>query len=88
MGTISLVSTTEELHGRNSSGCGLAIREYGLEIRHADHVAPSVRKTLILSLSTSGDRLVGIVRSRTEAKDLLEICLFRIRHVDKKNSIV
>jgi hypothetical protein len=28
-GPLSLVSTTEELHGRNSSGSGLEIREYG-----------------------------------------------------------
>jgi hypothetical protein len=28
-GTISLVSTIEELLGRNSSGSGLEIREYG-----------------------------------------------------------
>jgi hypothetical protein len=28
-GPLSLVSTTEELLGRNSSGCGLEIREYG-----------------------------------------------------------
>jgi hypothetical protein len=41
---LSLVSATEELLGRNSSGSGLEIREYGLGIRHADHVAPSIRK--------------------------------------------
>jgi hypothetical protein len=29
MGTLSLVSTIEELLGRNSSGSGLEIREYG-----------------------------------------------------------
>jgi hypothetical protein len=28
-GPLSLVSTTEELLGKNSSGCGLEIREYG-----------------------------------------------------------
>jgi hypothetical protein len=28
-GPLSLVSTTEELHGRNSSGSGLEIQEYG-----------------------------------------------------------
>jgi hypothetical protein len=39
---LSLVSTTEELLGRNSSGSGLDSREYG--IRHADHVASSIRK--------------------------------------------
>jgi hypothetical protein len=43
-GPLSLVSTTEELLGRNSSGSGLEIREYGLRIRHVYHVAPSSRK--------------------------------------------
>jgi hypothetical protein len=42
-GPLSLVSTTEELLGRKSSGSGLENREYG--IRHADHVAPSIRKS-------------------------------------------
>jgi hypothetical protein len=41
---LSLVSTTEELIGRKSSGSGLESREYGRGIRHADHVAPSIRK--------------------------------------------
>jgi hypothetical protein len=35
-------------------------------IRHADHVAPSIRKNLTLTSSTSGGRSVGIVRSRTQ----------------------
>jgi hypothetical protein len=30
---------------RKSSGSGLESREYGLGIRHADHVAPSIRKS-------------------------------------------
>jgi hypothetical protein len=29
---------------KKSSGSGLEIREYGLGIRHADHMAPSIRK--------------------------------------------
>jgi hypothetical protein len=37
------VSTTEELLGRKISGSGLESREYDLGIRHADHVAPSIR---------------------------------------------
>jgi hypothetical protein len=43
-GPLSIVSTTEELLGRNSSGSALESREYSLGIRHADHVAPSIRK--------------------------------------------
>jgi hypothetical protein len=44
-GPLSLVSTTEELPGRSSSGSGLEIRDYGLGIRHADHVASSIPKS-------------------------------------------
>jgi hypothetical protein len=44
-GTLSLVSTIEELLGRKSSGSGLENREYGLGIRHGDHVAPSIRES-------------------------------------------
>jgi hypothetical protein len=68
-GPLSLVSTTEELLGRTSSGSGLESREYGLGIRHADHVATSARKKLALTSLTSGGRSVGIVRLRTEATE-------------------
>jgi hypothetical protein len=68
-GPLSLVSTTEELLRRNSSGSGLESREYGLGIRHADHVAPSIRKKLALTSLTSGGHSVGIVRLRIEATE-------------------
>jgi hypothetical protein len=35
-------------------------------IRHADHVAPSIRNKLAIASPTSGGRSVGIVRSRTQ----------------------
>jgi hypothetical protein len=70
-GPLSLVSATEELLGSNSRGSGLESREYGLGIRHADHVAPSIRKKLALTSLTSGDRSVGIVRLRTQAMEFL-----------------
>jgi hypothetical protein len=44
-GPLSLVSATEELLGRKSSGSGLESQEYGLEIRHAEHVASSILKS-------------------------------------------
>jgi hypothetical protein len=44
-GPFNLMSTTEELLGRKSSGSGLENREYGLGIRHAAHVAPSIRRS-------------------------------------------
>jgi hypothetical protein len=58
-GLLSLVGTTEELLGRKSSGSGLESREYGLK-------DPS---RWPLNSPTSGDRLVGIVRSRTQAME-------------------
>jgi hypothetical protein len=42
-GPLSLVSTTEELLDKKSNGSCLENREYGRGIRHADHVAPSIR---------------------------------------------
>jgi hypothetical protein len=38
-------------------------------IRHANHVAPSIRKTLAITSPTSGGRSVGIVRSRTQTME-------------------
>jgi hypothetical protein len=43
-GPLSLVGTTEELIGRNSSGSGPEIREYGRGIRCADDETPSIRQ--------------------------------------------
>jgi hypothetical protein len=55
---LSLVSTTEELLGRNNSGSGLENRKYG---RRA------------LTSPTSGGRSVGIVRSRAQATEFFFI---------------
>jgi hypothetical protein len=65
-GPLSLVSTTEELLGRKSSGSGLENREYGrrsaaLATRHPSKVGTTS--------PTSGGRSVGIVRSRTQATE-------------------
>jgi hypothetical protein len=40
-------------------------------IRHADHVAPSIRKKLALTSPTSGSRSVDIVHSRTQAMEFV-----------------
>jgi hypothetical protein len=45
-------------------------------IRHADHVAPSIRKKLALTSLTSGGRSVGIVRLRTEAMVFFILFIF------------
>jgi hypothetical protein len=66
-GSLSLVSTTEELVGRNSSGSGLERRKYG---RRGPSCWPrgtiNQRKSALTS-PTSSDLSVGIVRSRTQA---------------------
>jgi hypothetical protein len=68
-GTLSLVSTIEELLERNSSGRGLESREYGRRdplCWPRDTLYP---QKLALTLPTSGGRSVGIVRSRTKATE-------------------
>jgi hypothetical protein len=47
-------------------------------IRHADHVASSIRKKLSLTLPTNGFLSVGIVRSRTQATEF-KLFVIRIR---------
>jgi hypothetical protein len=60
-GPFSLVSTIEELLGRNSSGSDLKIREY-------ERKDPSRwPRDTHLSANVGGGRLVGIVRLRTQA---------------------
>jgi hypothetical protein len=68
-GPLSLVSTTEELLDRKVATPVYKIENTAVGIRHADHVAPSVRKTLVITSLTSGGRSVGIVRSRTQAME-------------------
>jgi hypothetical protein len=70
-GPLSLVSTIEELLGRNSSGSGLEIGEYG----RVDPL-PSPRDTLCQqnlapTSPTSGSRSADIVRSRTKATEFV-----------------
>jgi hypothetical protein len=74
-GPLSLVSKIEELPERKRSGFGLESRKYGRGIRHAHHVAPSIGQKLALTSPTSGGRSVGVVRSRSQATDLV-ICFF------------
>jgi hypothetical protein len=68
-GPLSLVSTIEELLGKNSSGSGLENREYGRgdQLRWPrDTLYP---QKLALTSPTSGGRSVGIVRLRTKATE-------------------
>jgi hypothetical protein len=78
-----LLSRTASQHGKTSSQLrevsrylsqvkpGLESREYGLEIRHADHVSPFYPQKLSLASPTSGCRSVGMVRSRTKATEFI-----------------
>jgi hypothetical protein len=73
-GLIKLVSTTEELLLKNSAAPVWKAENTTVWIRHADHVAPSIRKKLALSSPSSGGRSVGIARSGTKATEF--VCLF------------
>jgi hypothetical protein len=44
-GPLSLLTATEELLGRGSSGSGLEIENTEVRICHADHVTPSILKS-------------------------------------------
>jgi hypothetical protein len=60
------VSKTEELLDRKVAAPVYKTENTAVGIRHADHVAPSIGKKLAITSLTSGDRSVGIVRSRTQ----------------------
>jgi hypothetical protein len=76
--SLSLVSTTEELPGRKSSGSGLQIREYGRRDPSRWSRCTLFTQTLALTSPTKAGRSVFIVRSRTQitefslAAELLE----------------
>jgi hypothetical protein len=70
-GPLGLVSTTEELLERKSSGFGLEILEYCRRDpsgRPRDILYP---QKLALTSQTSGGLSVGIVRSRTQATEFV-----------------
>jgi hypothetical protein len=75
-GPLSLVTTIEELPGRNSSGSGPENREYG----HGDPLRwprdTLYPQKLALTSPTSGGRLVRIVRLRTKATEF--VCCYYI----------
>jgi hypothetical protein len=74
-GPLSLVSTTEELLGRNSSDFGLENREYGRGdplLWPRDTLYP---QKLALTSPTCGGRSIRIVRLRTKATEFFVIFL-------------
>jgi hypothetical protein len=75
-GPLCLVSTTEELLERKSSGTILEIRDYGRRGSAAlTTLHPSIRKKLPLTSPKNGGRSVGIVRLRTRATEFLLLLL-------------
>jgi hypothetical protein len=80
-GPLSLVSTTEELLGWNSSGSGLESREYGRRDPSRWTRDTFYPQTLALTSRTSWGRSVGIVLLRTQAMELLLVIIYyeRIR---------
>jgi hypothetical protein len=73
-GSLSLVGTTEELLDRKVAVPVYKIENTAVGIRHADHVAASIRKKLAITSPTSGGRPVGIVRSRTHTMEFRLDC--------------
>jgi hypothetical protein len=70
-GPFSLVSTIEELLGRNSSGSGLESREYCRRDPSRWPRGTLYPQKLALTSPTRGGRWVGIVRSRTRATEFV-----------------
>jgi hypothetical protein len=70
-GPLCLMSTSEELLGRNSSGFGLENREYGRGIRCADQRDTLYPQNLALTSPPCGGRSVGIVRLRTKTTEFV-----------------
>jgi hypothetical protein len=74
-GSLTLVSTIEELLGRKSSGSGLESLEYGRgdPFWPRDALYP---QTLAPTSPINGGRSVGIVRFRTQATEFSSFLLF------------
>jgi hypothetical protein len=72
-GPLSLVSTTDELLGRKSSGSGLDSREYVL---CTDHEIPLYPRKLAFTSPTRGSPSVGIVHSLTQTTEFVFYVLF------------
>jgi hypothetical protein len=70
-GSLSLVSTTEELLERQSSGSSLESQEHGRRDPSRWPRGTLYQQKLVLISPTSGGRSVGIVRSWTQATELL-----------------
>jgi hypothetical protein len=70
-GPLSLMSTTEELLARKSSGSGLENREHGRKDPWRWPRGTLYQQMLALTSPTSGGRSVGTIHSRTKTTELL-----------------
>jgi hypothetical protein len=70
---LNLVSTIEELLGRNGSGSGLEIREYGRRDPPSWPRGTLSPQKLALTSPTSCSHSIGIVHSRTQATEFLKV---------------
>jgi hypothetical protein len=75
-GPLSLVSTSEELLRRKSSGCSLEIWECSRRDLLCWPCNTLCLQKLALTSPTSGSRSVGIVRSWTKATEFVFVFLF------------
>jgi hypothetical protein len=66
IGSLSLVSTIEELLGRNNSDSGLETKNTAVGNHCADHATPPIRKSWHQLRRQAVGRSVCIVRSRTQ----------------------
>jgi hypothetical protein len=80
-GPLSLMSTTEELLDRKVAAPVQKTENTAVGIRHTDHVSPSIRKKLAITLPTSGGRSVCVVRSRTQTMEFF----FVVHHEQYKD---
>jgi hypothetical protein len=70
-GPLNLVSTTEELLERKSSGSGTENRDYSPWIFRADYATPLYPQDSALTSPTRCGRLASIVCSQTKGTELL-----------------
>jgi hypothetical protein len=61
-GPLSLVSTTEELLGRENNDSFLETKNTVVGIRHADHTTPIYQQKLAIISPASGGRSIRLVR--------------------------
>jgi hypothetical protein len=85
---LSLVSTIEELHGRESGGSGLETREYDRRDQSCSPSGPLYPQTLALTSPTSGGRSVGIVRSLTQAMEFSLLLVRLVYQQDQLSSVL